>query len=161
MALFGNKKTESAAKSAPAKKAPAAAGVKKETAKKEAPKKEAAVSMQDLYNSGPAVKAVKAGSAKPKANEAHRILVRPLITEKATHLSAVNKYVFVVSGSANKISIAQAVKALYNVTPLKVNLSNVSGKKVVKGRVKGQRSDWRKAIVTLAKGELIKIYEGV
>ncbi len=157
MALFGNKKTGSEDKTVAAKKP-----VKKEAAKKEAANKDASVSMQDLYSSETAVKSpTKSGSVKLKANESYRILVRPLITEKATNLSAENKYVFVVSEGANKISVARAIKALYNVTPLKVNMSNVSGKKVARGRVKGRRSDWRKAIVTLAKGEAIKIYEGV
>lgn len=158
MALFGNKKTESGTKSASAKKS-----VKKDDAKKETAKKEAPVSMQELYNGAASApkSSAKSGGAKVKANEAYRILVRPLITEKATNLNAENKYVFVVSGGANKIAVARAVKALYNVNPLKVNLSNVSGKKVARGRVRGQRSDWRKAIVTLAKGESIKIYEGV
>ncbi|MFA6194208.1 MAG: 50S ribosomal protein L23 [Patescibacteria group bacterium] len=89
------------------------------------------------------------------------MLVSPLITEKATTLVGENKYVFVVASGANKIEIAKAIKATYGVTPLQVNVINVSGKKVARGRIAGQRSDWRKAIVTLAKGEAIKIYEGV
>ncbi|MDP2944656.1 MAG: 50S ribosomal protein L23 [bacterium] len=94
-------------------------------------------------------------------NDSYRVLISPLVTEKATNLVAENKYVFIVAPSANKIAIAKAVKATYGVTPIQVNVVNVSGKKVARGRVKGQRSDWRKAIVTLAKGEAIKIYEGV
>ncbi|MFA5886473.1 MAG: 50S ribosomal protein L23 [Patescibacteria group bacterium] len=89
------------------------------------------------------------------------MLISPLITEKATNLSAENKYIFIVSDKANKIEIAKAIEALYQVKPLKVNLINVLGKKVVRGKIKGQRSSWRKAIITLAKGETIKIYEGV
>ena len=133
--------------------------------KKTAPKKEEApVSMQDLYT-GTAPKAAKANatSAKKemKANNAYRFLVKPLVTEKATDLMAQNKYVFVVSEEANKIEIAKAIEALYGVKPLKVNLSNVKGKKVSRGRIRGQRKDWRKAVVTLPAGQTIKIYEGV
>ncbi|MFA5109425.1 MAG: 50S ribosomal protein L23 [Patescibacteria group bacterium] len=90
-----------------------------------------------------------------------QVLLKPVITEKATNLTAENKYVFAVSPEANKISVAKAVKAIYGVTPIKVNLINISGKKVARGRVRGVRSDRRKAIVTLKAGEAIKIYEGV
>jgi large subunit ribosomal protein L23 len=146
MALFGNKKTDA-------------------TDKKASPKKtEAAVSMKDLYTEG-ATKAVKTSGSKTKkeavVNDSYRVLVKPLITEKATNLGAHNKYVFVVALGANKISVAKAIEAAYGVKPLKVNLSNVSGKKVARGKVRGQRKDWRKAIVTLPQGKTIKIYEGV
>lgn len=159
MALFGNKKTEDTAKTTAPKK------VKEAAVKKTAPKKEEApVSMQDLYT-GAAPKTVKTGTASAKkemkANNAYRFLVKPLVTEKATDLMAQNKYVFVVSNDANKIEIAKAIEALYGVKPLKINLSNVKGKKVSRGRIRGQRKDWRKAVATLPKGQTIKIYEGV
>ena len=146
MAMFGNKKTD-----APEKKA--------------APKKEAAaVSMNELY-SETAPKAAKTSGAKAvkvaKENQAYRILVKPLVTEKATTLSEHNKYVFVVSLKANKIEVAKAIEAIYGIKPVKVNLSNVTGKKVTRGKIRGQRKDWRKAIVSLPKGQTIKIYEGV
>lgn len=153
MALFGKKKTDAGDKKT---------GVKKNGAKSETVKKEAATSMQDLYSGvAPVVGSKKAAAAVPKINDSYRVLISPLVTEKATNLVAENKYVFIVAPSANKIAIAKAVKATYGVTPIQVNVVNVSGKKVARGRVKGQRSDWRKAIVTLAKGEAIKIYEGV
>ncbi len=146
MAMFGNKKTD--------------ASVKKATPKKD----EAAVSMNELYNET-APKESKSGSVKTakvaKENQAYRILVKPLITEKATTLSEHNKYVFVVALKANKIEVAKAIEAIYGVKPTKVNLSNVSGKKVARGKIRGQRKDWRKAVVTLPKGQTIKIYEGV
>jgi len=156
MALFGAKKTDKKEAQAPAKK---------DVVKKTGAKKAEATSMQDLYG-GETVSGSKkdlaASSVSEKKNDiSHTVLVRPLITEKATNLSAENKYVFVVSKGANKIEIAKAIKAVYGVKPIQVNLANVSGKKVARGKIKGQRSDWRKAIVTLAKGEAIKIYEGV
>jgi len=144
MALFGKKQT-----------------VKKDDAKPEAGK--ASVSMQDLYDGEATGKSVSAKTSVSgaKHNLSYRVLVKPLVTEKATHLASANKYIFVVSRAANKIEIAKAIKAAYGFTPIKVNLSNVSGKHVSRGRISGQRSDWRKAIVTLKKGEIIKIYEGV
>jgi len=114
--------------------------------------------MQDLYK--------EEGSPKPVKSNFSRIagvnvLVRPLITEKATNLSASGKYVFVISRQANKISVARAIEAAYGVKPVAVNIMNMEGKRVSRGKVNGQRSDWRKAIVTLKPGQTIKIYEGV
>lgn len=159
MALFGNKKTEDSLKKTAPKKEKEVT-VNKSVSKKE----EASVSMQDLY-SGAASKTVKSGGViikkEVKANNAYRFLVKPLVTEKATNLVALNKYVFVVSKDANKIEVAKAIEAIYGVKPLKVNISNVKGKKVARGKIRGQRKDWSKAIVTLAAGQTIKIYEGV
>jgi large subunit ribosomal protein L23 len=157
MALFGNKKIEDTQ----LKKAAQTKVAQPKAAQK---KTEAATSMSDLYSEA-ATKTIKTADGKVKkevkANQAYRILVKPLITEKAANLVAQNKYVFVVSLKANKIEVAKAVEALYGVKPTKVNLSNVSGKKVTRGKIRGQRKDWRKAIVTLPKGQTIKIYEGV
>ena len=149
MALFGKKTTALADDKKPAKKAD---------------EKAEAVSMKDLY-SAPEVKSPKLATSKVSkktvSSDAYRVLVKPLVTEKATNLAASNKYVFVVSEGANKISVAKAVESLYGVKPIKVNISNVSGKRVARGRIRGQRNDWRKAIVTLAAGQSIEIYEGV
>lgn len=124
-------------------------------------KKDAAVSMQDLYAEKAASAKTGTKKAASKYTDAYRVLVKPLITEKATNLSGQNKYIFAVAGNANKIAIAKAVQAVYGVKPLKVNLINIPGKRVARGRISGQRSDRHKAIITLAKGESIKVYEGV
>jgi large subunit ribosomal protein L23 len=139
MALFGkDKKTSTQTKAAPAG------------------------SMQDLYKDEATNKSDhKVGKTKVSHAEAARVLVRPLITEKATNLATTGKYVFVVSKGANKISVARAVATIYGVKPQAVNILNMEGKRVSRGRIQGQRSDWRKAIVTLKPGETIKIYEGV
>jgi len=154
MALFGTKKAPGT-DNQPAEK---------KTAKKVAAKAASApaASMKDLYAEGAAPSSKsKVKAASPLRPSAHRTLVKPLITEKATNLSAENKYIFVVERQANKIAVAAAIQAIYGVKPLSVNLLNVSGKAVSRGRIRGRRKDWRKAIVTLAKGETIKIYEGV
>lgn len=155
MALFGNKKTDSAAKPAESKK--------KTSVVKES-KKEEKTSMADLYE-GKTVK--KAASKEVKADkkalkaELANVLVRPLVTEKASHLASSGKYAFIVSLDANKISVAKTVEALYGVKVEKVNVINMEGKAVVRGRIKGKRSDFKKAVVTLKKGESISLYEGV
>ena len=96
-----------------------------------------------------------------KKGQLANVVIKPAVTEKAGTLNELNQYVFVVDRGANKITIAKAVEAFYGVKPVAVNIINMPGKKVVRGRIKGQRSDWKKAIVTLPAGKTIAIYEGV
>ncbi|MCK5211666.1 50S ribosomal protein L23 [Candidatus Parcubacteria bacterium] len=98
----------------------------------------------------------KAGSSR-----AYRVLIKPLITEKAAILNTESKYVFSVATNANKIEIANAVEEVYGIKPIAVNIIKVSGKKVRYGRTFGKRKNWKKAIVALPKGKSINIYEGV
>ncbi len=92
---------------------------------------------------------------------AYRVLVRPLITEKATMLGTNSKYVFEVFKDANKIDIANAVEEVYGIRPISVNVVKMLGKRVRRGRTTGRRKDWKKAVVTLPKGKTIQVYEGV
>lgn len=96
-----------------------------------------------------------------KKGQLANVLIKPAVTEKAGTLNELNQYVFVVDRGANKITIAKAVEAFYGVKPVSINIINMSGKKVTRGRIKGQRSSWKKAIVTLPAGKTIAIYEGV
>ncbi|MFA5133439.1 MAG: 50S ribosomal protein L23 [Patescibacteria group bacterium] len=89
------------------------------------------------------------------------MLIKPLITEKISDGAALGKYAFMVSREANKISIKKAVNNLYGVKVESVKIINAIGKSVRYGRFQGKRKDWKKAIVTLAPGEKIEIYEGV
>ena len=99
----------------------------------------------------------KVSAILPRTN----ILVKPLVSEKATIVNALNKYVFVVSASANKSEIKKAIKELYGVMPISVNIINKLGKfTFTRGRM-GKTKDIKKAIITLKKGESIKIYEGI
>lgn len=88
-------------------------------------------------------------------NDPNEILIRPVITERATDLRANNQYVFEVPLAANKTQIAEAVKALYNKKVSSVRTM------VVRGKFKNRRSGrvrmpfWKKAIVTLPQGESI------
>ncbi|MBI5621853.1 50S ribosomal protein L23 [Candidatus Falkowbacteria bacterium] len=92
---------------------------------------------------------------------AYQILVRPLITEKNTDLGAINKYVFAVSLKANKSEVRKAIRSLYGVDPIQINIANVRGKAVRYGRSQGMTKNWKKAIVTLKSGDSIQVYEGV
>lgn len=126
-------------------------------------KKDAEASMKDLYAADTAKKTSKSGktTSTSRFDGAFRVLVKPLVTEKATDLSANNKYVFVITRPSNKIEVAKAIYAVYGVRPTSVNIISMKGKAVSRGRIKGRRKDWKKAIVTLKKGDSIKIYEGV
>ena len=137
----------------------ATSSTEKKPVKKPAVKKEEK-SMKDLYSDSAPVKAGK-GKEVAKSVSAYRILVKPMITEKAAHLGTENKYVFMVALDANKIEVAKAVASVYGVKVEKVNLIRCEGKTVTRGRIKGKRKDFKKAIVTLAKGNSISIYEGV
>lgn len=89
------------------------------------------------------------------------ILIRPVSSEKATNLREQDKYVFVVSKDANKTQIMEAVRKLFNVKVVSCTTMNVRGKeKRLRGRP-GLTSSYKKAIVRLAKGETIKVFEGV
>lgn len=92
---------------------------------------------------------------------ADKILIRPLVTEKAAIAGSRNQYGFVVAKEANKIDIKKAIEESYGVKPESVNIINVSGKTVRFGRSLGRRSDYKKALVTLPQGKAINIHEGV
>lgn len=103
----------------------------------------------------------KTETKKAVFTQAYRVIVRPLITEKAAKMNASGKYVFAVALDANKISVAKAIATLYGVKPLRVNMVRQEGKVVQRGRTTGKRKDWKKAIVSLPKGSTITVYEGV
>lgn len=88
------------------------------------------------------------------------ILIEPVLSEKATALRENGKYVFKVTPRATKIQIKEAVGRLFSVKVENCTVINVKGKnRRVRYRM-GKTSSWKKAIVTLSKGEVIKIFEG-
>lgn len=90
----------------------------------------------------------------------HSVLLRPLLTEKMTALrESSNQVGFLVRADANRIQIKQAIEALLKVKVERVNVMTVKGKLKRLGRFAGRRSDWKKAIVKLKKGEKLEIYE--
>lgn len=137
MGFFNRKKDEAkdAKKSNAPKAEKAKAEAKAEEPKKEAPKDVAAVPRE--------------------TGAAYRILVRPIVTEKTTRLGKVNQYAFEVAMTANKLEIRKAVKSVYGVTPTDVRVMRIFGKPVRSRSGMSRRSTWRKAIVTLKKGDRI------
>lgn len=90
----------------------------------------------------------------------HAVLLRPLLTEKMTALrESSNQVGFMVRADANRVQIKQAIEALLKVKVERVNVMTVKGKLKRLGRFAGRRSDWKKAIVTLKKGEKLELYE--
>jgi large subunit ribosomal protein L23 len=106
----------------------------------------------------------------------HQIIRRPVLTEKGTTLrdtgghapdAAVGeerlqrKVFFEVAFDANKIEIKKAIEALFDVKVIDVHTQIVRGKEKRVGRYVGRRSNWKRAIVTLAKGQKLEFFEGV
>ena len=91
--------------------------------------------------------------------EIYQIIKRPLVTEKTTLAKESNKYHFEVDRRANKIEIGQAVEKLFKVKVVNVRTMNMAGKKKRVGKVLGRKRDWKKAIVTLAPGSSIEIFQ--
>lgn len=96
--------------------------------------------------------------AREMKSDPWRVIYGPLTTEKTTMLGEVNQYVFRVSRAAGKIQIARAIEELYGVNVIDVNTVHIKGKQVNFGRTRGKQSDWKKAIITVAKGEKIDLY---
>lgn len=92
---------------------------------------------------------------------AMRTIIAPLATEKTAALADKGVYVFLVATDANRVAVKQAVRELYKVTPVKVNIISVRGKAKRFGRFAGRRSDMKKALVTLPKGSHLDLFETV
>jgi len=98
---------------------------------------------------------------------ADQVIIQPVLTEKtnAEREGEIKKYTFKIDPRANKFEVSQAIKELFNVNVVKVNIVSVKGKlkytRTKSGHIAGTTGDWKKAIVTLAKGETIAAVEGV
>ncbi len=112
-------------------------------------------------------KPVKAASAAKPASKSvlsqarlYDVIVRPVVTEKSTRAAEQNKVTFKISPTATKKEVKDAVEAIFKVTVKKVNTINTEGKmKKFRGK-DGQRSDMRKAVVTLEAGQSIDFAAG-
>lgn len=93
------------------------------------------------------------------------VLKRPLVTEKVSAMNEKGKYGFIVDTNANKVEIKKAVEKQYGVNVKSVNTMKVMGKFKVRytkaGVLAGRKPNYKKAIVTLAAGEVIDFYSNV
>jgi large subunit ribosomal protein L23 len=88
-------------------------------------------------------------------------ILRPLVTEKTNLQKEMNNTVsFEVDRSANRIEIRRAVEAGFKVRVASVRTMQMLGKTTQRGRIRGKRRDWKKAIVRLMPGERIEFFEG-
>lgn len=85
------------------------------------------------------------------------ILLSPINTEKAMSLQGMGRYIFKIAPGANKIEVSKAIGKAYNVKVASVNIINVPKKARQVGRTKGFKAGYKKAVVTLAKGQSIEI----
>ncbi len=91
----------------------------------------------------------------------YEVLRRPILTEKNTLLmNRNNQYTFEVDMRANKVQIREAVELAFGVQVVDVRTCIVPGKPRRRGRVIGSSKPWKKAVVTLAPGERIDIFQG-
>ena len=87
------------------------------------------------------------------------VLRRPMVTEKASALSALNQYVFEIDRNANKLEVKAAVEKQYGVKPNSVNIVRRPSKTRTRGRITGKTGILKKAIVTLPAGKTIAVAE--
>ena len=91
---------------------------------------------------------------------ADSVIIAPVLTEKTTALREQNKFVFRVDSRANKIEVSKAVEELFGVNVKQCNVVKVRRKPKRQRLARGFTSEWKKAIVTLAEGQGIEIFEG-
>jgi len=93
------------------------------------------------------------------------VLINPVVTEKVSALNEKGKYGFIVNDKANKIEIKNAVEKMYGVNVANVRTMRYQGKSKSKytkaGVISGRTKHYKKAIVTVAEGEVIDFYSGI
>lgn len=88
------------------------------------------------------------------------VIIRPVVSEKSYALMAARKYTFRVDDRAHKLEIKDAVEKAFDVEVLKVRTSKVRSKPKRRGLNQGRSRSWKKAIVELAPGDSIELFEG-
>ena len=92
--------------------------------------------------------------------DARTVIITPVVSEKSYALIAEGKYTFRVDDRAHKTQIATAVKEIFGVDVAAVRTSKVRAKPKRRGLSKGRTRSWKKAVVQLAPGERIELFEG-
>jgi large subunit ribosomal protein L23 len=87
------------------------------------------------------------------------VILRPVISEKTYGLLDEGKYTFIVDPRSNKTEIRQAIESIFDVRVTNVNTMNRSGKRKRRGLIVGKRPDTKRAIVTLAPGDEIELFD--
>ena len=90
-----------------------------------------------------------------------KVIIEPVVTEKSNLMREKGKYTFRVDDRANKVQVMQAVRQLFNVHPVSCRIMRTKGKPKRVRYQPGYTAAWKKAVVTLASGEVIQVFEGV
>jgi large subunit ribosomal protein L23 len=93
--------------------------------------------------------------------EHSQVIIRPVVSEKSYVLASTGKYVFRVHPTAHKTQIRQAIEALFEVNVLSVRTQTVKSKPKRRGLTSGRTRGWKKAIVQVAPGQEIPIFQGL
>jgi large subunit ribosomal protein L23 len=94
--------------------------------------------------------------------DAHQVIIRPVISEKSYNLvETEGQYTFQVDRRASKTQIKRAVEDAFDVRVSRVNTVNVKSKPKRQGLIQGRTAAWKKAVVKLAPGDRIELFEGV
>jgi len=94
---------------------------------------------------------------KKLARRSDENVLRPFLSEKAAELARVNQYVFLVAPNATKQELKGSIARLYRVDVERVRIVRVPGKSVRLGKFEGRKSGYKKAIISIAKGQKIEI----
>ena len=92
--------------------------------------------------------------------DASQVIIRPVVSEKSYVLATADKYTFRVHPDAHKTQIKQAVEQLFDVDVAEVRTATVRSKPKRRGYTTGRTREWKKAIVQLAPGDRIELFEG-
>jgi large subunit ribosomal protein L23 len=93
--------------------------------------------------------------------DASQVIIRPVVSEKSYVLAAADKYTFRVHPNAHKTQIRQAVESLFDVNVVEVRTMSVKSKPKRRGTTAGRTRSWKKAIVQVAAGQSIPIFQGL
>ena len=93
--------------------------------------------------------------------DSSQVIIRPVVSEKSYVLATADKYTFRVHADAHKTQIKQAIEELFDVKVVEVRTMSVKGKPKRRGFHAGFRRSWKKAIVQVAPGQSIPIFQGL
>lgn len=95
----------------------------------------------------------------------YEVLRRPLVTEKSSYQSGrLNQYSFIVANTATRTQVKDAIETLYDVSVVRVNIINTPakrGRRLRSRRLLVRKPGYKKAVITLAEGQTLQIFEGV
>jgi len=101
--------------------------------------------------------AAPAVTRKDSTADAYRVLLSPVVTEKSALLAQQSQYIFMITPTATKMDVRNAIHKVYGVRPVAVNIAKLKGKVVRFGRTYGRQALRKKAIITLPAGKTIDV----